>query len=201
MPQRPLNNLVTRMDPSGLVAVGPDSAYPLGSGIPDGSGNTGGTGTSKVLQPPNCLDPSTNCGGLVPSICLPLVGCLAVGGIIKEPGKRGGEAGSGGDTVRVGRWMSRGEYDAMVSSGTVQEGSGGVSYVAFPTDPAIFQRQAPPGSLYVEFDVPVGSLRPTSGGAARIFGPNSFEARYAASKGPPVPQWPPATTIVVVTSK
>ena len=90
-----LNNPVTRTDPSGLVAGDPNSAYPPGSGIPDGTGNAGGPGKSKVLQPPNCLDPSTNCGGAAPSICLPFVGCLAVGGIIKEPGKRGD--GSEGD--------------------------------------------------------------------------------------------------------
>jgi hypothetical protein len=49
-----------------------------------------------VLQPPNCLDPSTNCGDLAPSICLPFVGCLAVGGIIKEPGRGGDEGEAGG---------------------------------------------------------------------------------------------------------
>jgi hypothetical protein len=46
---------------------------------------------SNVPQPPNCLDPATNCGGLAPSICLPLVGFLAVGGIIEDAGTHDGE--------------------------------------------------------------------------------------------------------------
>jgi len=86
-----LNNPTTRTDPSGLVAVGPNSAYPLGSGIPDGAGNAGGPGKPRVPQSPNCLAPSTNCGDLAPSTCRPLVGCLAAGGIIKEAGTHDGE--------------------------------------------------------------------------------------------------------------
>jgi hypothetical protein len=83
--------------------VGPNSAYPLGCGIPDGAGNAGVRDKSNVPQPPNCLDPATNCGGLAPSICLPLVGCLAAGGIIKEAGTHDGEeAASKEDAGRHG---------------------------------------------------------------------------------------------------
>jgi hypothetical protein len=44
--------------------------------------------------------------------------------------------------VRVGRWMSRAEYNAMLATGTVQEGAGGNAYVAFPADPASYRSQA-----------------------------------------------------------
>ena len=86
-------------------------------------------------------------------------------------------------TERVGRWMSKGEYDEMVRTGMVQEGAGGVTYVSRPADMASYVKQAKPGSLYVEFDVSVSSLRNTQAGWAKIIGPNSIDARYMISKG------------------
>ena len=56
--------------------------------------------------------------------------------------------------------MGAGEHKKMLKTGYVQEGGGGVIYVAFPADPEAFGRQAKTGSRYVEFDVPISTLRP-----------------------------------------
>ncbi|HEV2952467.1 MAG TPA: hypothetical protein VG015_00045 [Candidatus Dormibacteraeota bacterium] len=111
-------------------------------------------------------------------------------------------AESGGDLIRVGRWMSPVEHDAMVGSGMVQEGAGGVSSVANPANVAAYERQAAAGSRYVEFNVPSSSVR--QGGAPGwgiIDGPNSNMARFAAQAGGPVPQFPAATAIEWVASR
>jgi hypothetical protein len=101
-----------------------------------------------------------------------------------------------GDLVRVGRWMSRAEYDAMVASGMVQEGAGGRTYVASPADPAAYGREAAPGTGYVEFDVPRHSLYPAGKqGWAQIPGPNSLQGRLARRRGQDLPQLPPALDI------
>jgi hypothetical protein len=39
-----------------------------------------------------------------------------------------------GGLVRVGRWMSAAAHDAMVTTGVVQEGAGGVTSGANPAD-------------------------------------------------------------------
>jgi len=84
----------------------------------------------------------------------------------------------------------------MVSSGMVQEGGGGVTYVANPADPAAYGRQAVPGSYYVEFDVPNSSLSPAGEpGWAQIRGPNFWMSQRLAQMGRPVPQFPPALNI------
>ncbi|WP_435828389.1 TreTu family toxin [Saccharopolyspora shandongensis] len=48
----------------------------------------------------------------------------------------------------------------MVATRTVQGGQGGRTYVANPADVHSFMKQAAPGALYVEFDVPGASLSP-----------------------------------------
>jgi hypothetical protein len=68
------------------------------------------------------------------------------------------ESPASAETTRVGRWMSPSELSAMKKSGTVQYGAGGTSYVANPADPSAFGKQALPGSVYVEYDVPDASL-------------------------------------------
>lgn len=68
---------------------------------------------------------------------------------------------------RVGRWMSRNEYDKMVATGYVQEGAGGVTYVARPANISAYSKQAKVGSLYVEFNVPSFSLRSTQEGGQK----------------------------------
>ena len=104
--------------------------------------------------------------------------------------------------MRVGRWMSPAEHDAMVETGMVQEGAGGVTSVANPADINAYMRQAAPGTRYVEFNVPGDVLR--QGGAPGwgiIPGPNSIFARYAASRGLPIPQFPGASEIEWVASR
>ncbi|MDX1933131.1 MAG: hypothetical protein SFU56_11040 [Capsulimonadales bacterium] len=64
-----------------------------------------------------------------------------------------------------------------------------------------FIRQAKPGSVYVEFDVPSSSVVPTSEGWAKIIGPNSLQGRLAARKGLPIPQMPAAQNINPIASK
>ncbi len=68
---------------------------------------------------------------------------------------------SGGDDglVTVGRWMGTGEYQKMLSTGMVQPGGGGFSYVVHPSDPNAYISSRP-GSVYVEFDVPKSTLIP-----------------------------------------
>jgi len=101
-------------------------------------------------------------------------------------------------SVRVGRWMSPAEYTEMVNTGIVQESWSSQTYVANPADPEAFRKQAKPGAVYVEFNVPASSLKQTLEGWARIIGPKSIEARAAARKGLPIPAMPPATNIVLV---
>jgi RHS repeat-associated protein len=110
------------------------------------------------------------------------------------------EGASEGGTVRVGRWMSQEEADAMAVSGTVQAplSGAGATHVTVPPNPTAFTPQPSSGSVFIEFDVPSSQLRVNDPGQGwgRVFGPNSLEARYAASKGLPIPiQMPPATRI------
>ena len=97
--------------------------------------------------------------------------------------------------IRVGRWMRQQEYDQMIATGYVQESTSGTTHVASPADPTAYQAQAAAGSLYVEFDVPQNSVKPTQQSWAKILGPNTLEARLAGAEGRPVPQMPTATDI------
>ncbi|EJF55171.1 RHS repeat-associated core domain protein, partial [Saprospira grandis DSM 2844] len=84
----------------------------------------------------------------------------------------------------VGRWMSVGEYNKMLKTGRVQEGSGGVTYVSRINKeldpklgfdgPSTFRRQAPKGSVYVEFEVKKADI--VQAGQAnwgKLVGPNA----------------------------
>lgn len=64
-----------------------------------------------------------------------------------------------------------------------------------PADPEASMSQAKPGTLYLEFDVPVATVKPTKEGWGLIKDPNSIDGRLAARKGLPIPQMPPATNI------
>lgn len=98
---------------------------------------------------------------------------------------------------RVGRWMSPDELAAMQSTGRVQAGGGGVHRVAFPADPEAYQA-APPGDLFVSYDVPTASLRPAGTGAWRqIVGPDSVFGRLAARRGDPLPEMPEFLNLTV----
>lgn len=104
-------------------------------------------------------------------------------------------------TIRVGRWMSQQQFETMQSTGFVEESRTGTTHVAEPANPATFRRQAPVGSVYAEFDVPIASVVPTSSGVSKIVGPNSLEGRNAVRMGRPVPSMPEATNIQKIEEK
>ena len=103
--------------------------------------------------------------------------------------------------TRVGRWMSREEYDKMVKTGKVQESFSGTTHVANSASIDAFFKQAKPGSIYVEFDVPTSSLSQTKDIWAKILGPNTPEARLRQMKGLDIPQMPFAKNIKIVGEK
>ena len=112
--------------------------------------------------------------------------------------KNKGGSGARTETTRVGRWMSQAEYDKMVKTKVVQESYSGTTHVANPASIDAFGKQAKPGQVYVEFDVPTTSLKQTNKGWAKILGPNTLEGRLAAKKGNPIPDMPTATNIKIV---
>jgi RHS repeat-associated protein len=121
-------------------------------------------------------------------------GFVALGGGIAFAGSK---IVSGSGLIRVGRWMSYEEYNAMVSQGVVQESRlGGVTSVTVPPNPGAY-RDAVPKSVFVEFDVPANSVRTIGGqGWGKIYGPNSL---FGPRLG--ITQMPPATGIVPIVSK
>jgi hypothetical protein len=79
--------------------------------------------------------------------------------------------------------MSTGEYQAMLSTGMVQPGGGGFSYVVYPADPNAYI-SARAGSVYVEFDVPQSSLIPGGRpGDFKMSDSTTIFSRLAVSKG------------------
>ena len=104
--------------------------------------------------------------------------------------------------VRVGRWMSRAEYDKMVKTGYVQKPyNANQSYVANPADYNAFYKQAKKGSVYVEFDVPLSSVKQTKDVWAAIPGPNSMYSKLDLQKGLPQYEFPKAINIELVGEK
>ena len=94
---------------------------------------------------------------------------------------RGSESGS--ETTRVGRWMSQDEYDKMVASGKVQMSGDNKVHVANPADINAFGKQAPEGSIYVEFDVPSNTIsKGGKDGWGIINGPGSLLDRLNVKK-------------------
>lgn len=106
----------------------------------------------------------------------------------------------GSDTTRVGRWMSESEYQKMADTGYVQKPyNADQSYVANPASYDAFYKQAPKGSVYVEFDVTASSIRQTKDIWATIPGPNSLYSKLQVNKGlPPIDSFPKATNIVKI---
>ena len=98
-----------------------------------------------------------------------------------------GKSESGKDTTRVGRWMSQDEYDKMVASRKVQMSlDGNTAYVANPTNISAFEKQAKPGSIYVEFDVDSTRIYLAGKeGWGQIPGPGSLIDRLNIKKGLP----------------
>ncbi|WP_234047125.1 HINT domain-containing protein, partial [Streptomyces adelaidensis] len=106
--------------------------------------------------------------------------------------------------TRVGRWMSEEEHQAMVDTGKVQAGQGETStYVAHPADADAFRKQAKPGSVYAEFDVPCSCLKPAGEpGWAQIPGPkHPIYTRLNARRGLPAPEMPSFGNLTIVDRK
>ncbi|MEI7184351.1 RHS repeat-associated core domain-containing protein, partial [Pectobacterium carotovorum] len=103
--------------------------------------------------------------------------------------------------VKVGRWMSPAEHQQMLETGKVVQSNTGTTHVAYPADVEAFGKQAKPGTVYAEFDVPEESLIKTNEGWAKIAGPDSLEGRLAKRKGQPVPEMPKAGNIEVKAKK
>ncbi|MGI4787257.1 MAG: hypothetical protein ACRYFS_00255 [Janthinobacterium lividum] len=101
--------------------------------------------------------------------------------------------------IRVGRWMSRAEYDATVKAGRMQPTLDGrdMKHVTLPPDPYGF-RAANPGSVFAEFDV--NDAQMVSGGRRGwyiIYGPNSIHGRKAFQNGLIVTEMPAVQSIVI----
>lgn len=60
----------------------------------------------------------------------------------------------------------------MVKTGKVLERYTGTTHVANPATSDAFGKQAKPGTIYVEFDIPTNSLKLTNEGWSKIVGPN-----------------------------
>ncbi|MCP9945856.1 hypothetical protein LUX12_15345 [Streptomyces somaliensis] len=104
----------------------------------------------------------------------------------------------------VGRWMSEDEHQAMSDTGKVQAGSGGTStYVAHPANSDAYRKQAAPGSIYAEFDVPCSCLKPAGEpGWAQIPGPqHPIYAKLNAKRGLPPPEMPSFENLRIVDRK
>ncbi|MDI5974642.1 TreTu family toxin [Amycolatopsis magusensis] len=108
------------------------------------------------------------------------------------------------EACTVGRWMSEDEYQGMRNTGKVQAGSEGAStYVASPADPASFRKQAAPGSIYAEFDVPCSCLKPAGEpGWSQIPGPkHPIYSKLNAKRGLPPPGMPNFENLRIVDRK
>lgn len=91
--------------------------------------------------------------------------------------------------------MSILEWEAMLASGRVQESWSGTTHVVWPPEASAYA-SASRSAVYVEFDVPYESVRPTQSGWAKVVGPNSLEGRLAARQGQPIVGMPAALNIV-----
>ncbi len=106
--------------------------------------------------------------------------------------------------LRVGRWMSRAEYDTMVVTGQLQprlSTGQDMVHVSLPPDRNSY-RATTAGSVYTEFDVDDAQM--TKGGTEgwKIFyGPNSPLGVLAARKGNPLAGMPFISNLVLLAVK
>jgi len=108
-------------------------------------------------------------------------GMLKAEGVAVEGANAGTTAATEQSFTKVGRWMSKEEHAAMLKTGRVQEGGGGVTYSS--TEGAdYFRKVATRGSVYVEYEVPTNSLVPGQPGAVRNVGPAANATTKAALK-------------------
>ena len=125
-----------------------------------------------------------------------MLGAAFLGGI-ESKGEEEAGALLAEELTRVGRWMSKNAFEMMLSNDKVIEGSGGRTSVTVPPSPTSYIG-APPGSVYVEFNLPSNVL--LQGGNPDWFfipGPNLNTLRC----GPKPLEMPPATCIVCVMEK
>ena len=104
------------------------------------------------------------------------------------------------ETTTVGRWMSEVEYDKMKETGKVQMSpNGNTTYVANPANKSAYEKQAKPGSVYVEFDVDSSSIYSAGNEQwGQIAGPGSLYDRFNQSKGQPgITDMPDASNITI----
>ncbi|OPH47378.1 hypothetical protein BC351_40195 [Paenibacillus ferrarius] len=133
---------------------------------------------------------------------LTVVGGLKVSGSGKIVAKGVGDTvAQTVESTRVGRWMSKDEYNKMIETGRVQEGGGGQTYAAFSKD--AFQKQAASDAIYVEFNVPASTYVVTNSelGWIKFVSPTSLEGRLAARKGIEIPSLPEAKDITLIGGK
>jgi hypothetical protein len=99
--------------------------------------------------------------------------------------------------------MSQAEYDKMVETGHVQMSGDNKVHVANPADIDAFGKQAPNGSIYVEFDVSSSTMsQGGTDGWGIINGPGSLLDRLYAKKGlPRITEMPKANNIEIKGSK
>jgi RHS repeat-associated protein len=121
-------------------------------------------------------------------------------GVVSKAGRVGTiaakGAGGGEDVTRVGRWMRQQDYEEMVRTGRVQPGKDGSARVIQPPNPRGY-RDAPPGSVYAEFNVPSSALFPGGRDDWRIIlGPDTVFGRHYG-----ITELPRATCISLVCSK
>ena len=107
------------------------------------------------------------------------------------------------EDVRVGRWMSQEEADAMVETGLVQRPRNGTdqSYVTSPANAGEFRRQAPEGSVFVTYRVRGSSVYSSSAGGRSYVstGPNSLPSRVDVRRGLPAHATPRARNVYIWT--
>ncbi len=105
--------------------------------------------------------------------------------------------------VRVGRWMSREEYNKMIKTGKVQMSCDNKVHVAFPACMGAFEKQAPRGSIYVEFDVSSSNIsKGGKNGWGIINGPGSLLDRLNEKRGlPRIKEMPDAVNIAIIGGK
>jgi RHS repeat-associated protein len=174
-------------DPDGRLPVLLVPALIFGAGALFHSEPANAPAPGEVLERPS--------GGSAAVALLPLPGSGVL--IRQSVATQRVAARGGGELTRVGRWMSPNEFQKMSDTGRVIEGAGGRTYVVNPPNPAAFTPSRG-STVYAEFDVPSGVLRPASKPEwAVIPGPNVNTMRY----GPPPTETPPATCIVCVIRK
>lgn len=164
-------------------------------------------------DPGYAYNPLANPGTTAMMMAAPVVGALAASpaGIgflsMMELGSIGyndtPSLGGLGGNVKVGRWMSKAEYEAMEASGKVQVGADGVTYVAVPAASKSYAKQAKPGSVYVEFDVPKNRVNITDKklGWGFIAGPDSLVGRLSKKRNPNLDMTMPDAKKIIQTAQ